>query len=131
MELHMRNLTASLSLAVGDCISKQIQIHILHCSLQGQIADTTCFGLSCPSRLAIHRTDCKSSPRSQFCSGNIRMQFGEIIFGERKGTHNPSLEKLTSSSPTWPPKDFDLLQSAAQDNRRPCASVCLLRGGEG
>lgn len=59
------------------------------------------------------------------------MQFGEIILGERKGTYNPSLEKLTSSSPTWPPKDFDLLQSAAQDNRRPCASVCLLRGGEG
>lgn len=59
------------------------------------------------------------------------MQFGEIILGERKGTHNPNLEKLTSSSPTWPPKDFDLLQSAAQDNRRPCASVCLLGGGEG
>lgn len=59
------------------------------------------------------------------------MQFGEIILGERKGTHNPNLEKLTSSSPTWPPKDFDLLQSAAQDNRHPCASVCLLGGGEG
>lgn len=28
----MRNLTASLTLAVGDCISKQIQIHILYYS---------------------------------------------------------------------------------------------------